>query len=133
MRDLISRFTQAMGSPNAVSHDSLNIEAAKLAHLLTQGIYDLMAYDLENTNHVLSFGASLLEAGRPAQRFLSGYAYIRRGRPKRGKVVVVDPRLGVSGAWWSWTRGLALVAPRPTSGSPFGLAPMPLWPWAWPT
>ncbi len=98
MRDLITYFTQALGSPNAVSHNSLNIEAAKLAHLLTQGIYDLMAYDLENTNHVLSFGASLLEAGRSVQRFVSGYAYMRRGRPKRGKVVIVDPRLGVSGA-----------------------------------
>lgn len=98
MRDLISRFTQAVGSPNAVSHDSLNIEAAKLAHLLTQGIYDLMAYDLENTNYLLSFGGSLLEAGRFVQRFVSGYAYTRRGRPERGKVVIVDPRQGVSGA-----------------------------------
>jgi anaerobic selenocysteine-containing dehydrogenase len=98
MRDLITYFTQAIGSPNAVSHDSLNIEAAKLAHLLTQGIYDLMAYDLENTNHILSFGGGLLEAGRSVQRFASGYAYMRRGRPKRGKVVIVDPRLGVSGA-----------------------------------
>jgi anaerobic selenocysteine-containing dehydrogenase len=98
MRDLITRFTQTIGSPNAVSHDSLNIEAAKLAHLLTQGIYDLMAYDLENTNYLLSFGASLLEAGRPVQRFVSGYSYMRRGRPERGKVVIVDPRQGVSGA-----------------------------------
>lgn len=98
MRDLITYFTEAIGSPNAVSHDSLNIEAAKLAHLLTQGVYDLMAYDLERANHVLSFGASLLEAGRPVQRFASGYAYMRRGRPHRGKVVVVDPRLGVTGA-----------------------------------
>lgn len=98
MRDVITRFTQAMGSPNAVSHDSLNIEAAKLAHLLTQGVYDLMAYDLENTNFVLSFGASLLEAGRPVQRFLAGQSYMRRGRPERGKIVMVDPRQGVSGA-----------------------------------
>lgn len=98
MRNLITHFTQAIGSPNAVSHDSLNIEAAKLAHLLTQGIYDLMAYDLEKTNYVISFGASLLEAGRPGQRFVSGYAYMRRGRPDRGKVVIVDPRLGVTGA-----------------------------------
>ncbi len=98
MRGLISYFSQAIGSPNAVSHDSLNIEAGKLAHLLTQGIYDLLAYDLEKTNHVLSFGASLLEAGRSVQRFASGYAYMRRGRPYRGKVVIVDPRLGVSGA-----------------------------------
>ncbi len=98
MRDLITRFTHAIGSPNAISHDSLNIEAAKLAHLVTQGIYDLMAYDLENTNYLLSFGASLLEAGRPVQRFIAGYAYMRRGRPARGKVVIVDPRQGVSGA-----------------------------------
>ena len=98
MRDLISHFTQAIGSPNAVSHDSLNIEAAKLAHLLTQGIHDLMAYDLENTNYLLSFGASVLEAGRINQRFASGYSYMRRGRPERGKVVIVDPRQGVSGA-----------------------------------
>lgn len=98
MRGLISYFSQAIGSPNAVSHDSLNIEAGKLAHQLTQGIYDLLAYDLEKTNHVLSFGASLLEAGRSVQRFASGYAYMRRGRPYRGKVVIVDPRLGVSGA-----------------------------------
>jgi anaerobic selenocysteine-containing dehydrogenase len=98
MRDLITFFTETFGSPNAISHDSLNIEAAKLAHLLTQGIYDLMAYDLEKANHVLSFGASLLEAGRSVQRFASGYAYMRRGRPYRGKVVIVDPRLGVSGA-----------------------------------
>lgn len=98
MRDLITRFTHAIGSPNAISHDSLNIEAAKLSHLLTQGVYDLMAYDLENTNYLLSFGSSFLEAGRSAQRFIAGYAYIRRGRPQRAKIVVVDPRQGITGA-----------------------------------
>ncbi len=98
MRDLITRFTDAIGSPNAVSHDSLNLEASKLGHLLTQGIYDRLAYDLENTSYLLSFGAGLLETGRTVQRFISGYAYMRRGRPQRGKVVVVDPRQGVSGA-----------------------------------
>jgi anaerobic selenocysteine-containing dehydrogenase len=64
MRPFIERFMQAVGSPNAISHDSLNIEAARLAMYLTQGIYDLPAYDLENSNYVLSFGANLLEAGR---------------------------------------------------------------------
>ncbi len=98
MRDLITFFTNVIGSPNAVSHDSLNIEASKLAHLVTQGIHDLMAYDLENTSFVLSFGASLLEAGRSVQRFAGGHSYLRRGRPERGKVVIVDPRMGVSGA-----------------------------------
>ncbi len=98
MRPFIERFMQAVGSPNAISHDSLNIEAAKLAVLYTQGIYDLPAYDLENSNFILSFGASLLEAGRTPQRMVSGYSFLRRGRADRGKVVVIDPRQGVTGA-----------------------------------
>lgn len=98
MRPFLERFMQAVGSPNAISHDSLNIEAAKLATYYTQGVYDLPAYDLENSNYVLSFGANLLEAGRTPQRMVSGYSYMRRGRAERGKVVVIDPRQGVTGA-----------------------------------
>lgn len=98
MRSFLERFMLAIGSPNAVSHDSLNIEAAKLGVYLTQGIYDLPAYDLENSAYVLSFGASLLEAGRTPQRMISGYAFMRRGRSERGKLVVIDPRQGISGA-----------------------------------
>ncbi|MFQ5398843.1 MAG: molybdopterin-dependent oxidoreductase [Anaerolineae bacterium] len=98
MRGFLERFMKAIGSPNAISHDSLNIEAAKLGAYLTQGVYDLPAYDLENSNYVISFGASLLEAGRNPQRTVSGLSYMRRGRATRGKVVVFDPREGVSGA-----------------------------------
>ena len=98
MRAFLERFMAAIGSPNAISHDSLNIEAAKLGTLLTQGIYDLPAYDLENAHYVLSFGANMLEAGRSPQRMVSGMSYMRRGRAERGKVVVFDPRQGVTGA-----------------------------------
>ena len=48
LRPFLERFMAAVGSPNAISHDSLNIEAAKLGMLFTQGINDLPAYDLEN-------------------------------------------------------------------------------------
>ena len=98
MRSFFERLMDAVGSPNAVSHESLNVAAAKLGMYLTQGIYDLPAYDLENSNYVLSFGASLLEAGRTPQRTVAGFAYLRRGRATRGKVVVIDPRQGVTGA-----------------------------------
>ncbi len=98
MRPLIERFMQAIGSPHAISHDSLNIEAAKLATYYTQGVYDLPAYDLENSHYILSFGANLLEAGRTPQRTIIGYAFLRRGRTDRGKVVVIDPRQGITGA-----------------------------------
>ena len=98
MRAFLERFMTAIGSPNTISHDSLNIEAAKLGTLLTQGVYDLPAYDLENAHYVLSFGANMLEAGRSPQRMVSGMSYMRRGRAERGKVVVFDPRQGITGA-----------------------------------
>lgn len=94
----LQRFMQAVGSPNVVTRDSLNVAGAKLGTYLTQGIYDMPAYDLENSNYVLAFGASLLEAGPVPQRMVSGYSFLRRGRSTRGKVVVIDPRQGVSGA-----------------------------------
>lgn len=98
LRPFFERFMQAVGSPNVISRESLNVAAAKLAMYLTQGIYDIPAYDLENSNYVLAFGASLLEAGPVPQRMVSGHAYLRQGRAERGKVVIIDPRQGVSGA-----------------------------------
>ncbi len=98
MRDLLERFMQAVGSPNAISHDSLNVEVGRLASYLTQGVYDLPVYDFEHANYILSFGANLLEAGRTPQRTIGGYAYVRRGRARRGKIVMIDPRQGITGA-----------------------------------
>ena len=95
---LFERFMQAVGSPNLIQNESLNVAAAKLGMYLTQGIYDLPVYDLENTRYVLSFGASMLEAGWNPQRMISGLSYSRRGRATRSKVVVVDPRQGITGA-----------------------------------
>ncbi|MDD2922087.1 MAG: molybdopterin-dependent oxidoreductase [Anaerolineales bacterium] len=96
MRSFLTRFMEAVGSPNIVSHESLNIAAAKLGMYLTQGIYGLPAYDLENANYVISFGANLLEAGSNPQRTIAGYTYLRRGRATRGKVVVIDPRQSIT-------------------------------------
>ena len=98
MRSFLTRFMEAVGSPNTVSHESLNVAAAKLGNYLTQGVYDLPAYDIEKTNYILSFGANFLEAGSNPQRTISGYTYLRRGRATRGKVVVIDPRQGIHGA-----------------------------------
>ena len=98
MRSFLTRFMQAVGSPNVISHESLNVAAAKLGVYLTQGIYDLPAYDLENTRYVLAFGANLLEGGANPHRTISGYTYLRRGRATRGKVVVIDPRQSIIAA-----------------------------------
>jgi len=98
LQPFFTRFMRAVGSPNVVSRESLNVAAAKLAMYLTQGIYDLPAYDIENARYILSFGASLLEAGPFVQRMVSGISFFRRGRSERGKIVVIDPRQGVNGA-----------------------------------
>ncbi|MFQ6109317.1 MAG: molybdopterin-dependent oxidoreductase, partial [Candidatus Aminicenantales bacterium] len=56
--DLVIRFLQAYGTPNYIKFDDwLTI---KKAHLATQGIFDLLAVDLERTKLVLSFGADFL-------------------------------------------------------------------------
>ncbi len=98
MAPLIRRFMTAYGSPNTISNESLSVQAEKTANLLTQGINDLLVYDLDNTNYLLSFGASLLEAWHPTVRHLSTYGHMRRGRPIRGKIVTIDPRLSVTAA-----------------------------------
>ncbi|MBI2305107.1 MAG: molybdopterin-dependent oxidoreductase [Chloroflexi bacterium] len=98
MEGLIHRFLEAYGSPNDISSASLGRQTAKVAHLLTQGIEDLMAYDLENANYLLSFGGSLLEAGGPPMRVVGAYGQIRRGRPNRAKIVTVDPRFSITAA-----------------------------------
>jgi menaquinone reductase, molybdopterin-binding-like subunit len=98
LSQFFERFMRTLGSPNIVSYESLNIAATKMGMYLTQGIYDLPAYDLENSRYVLSFGSGLLEAGPFPQRMISGYGFLRRGRAERGKVVVIDPRQGISGA-----------------------------------
>ena len=98
LRSFFERFMQAVGSPNLISKESLNTEASKLGNSFTQGIYDLPAYDLENASYLISFGASMLEAGRVPVRTIMGYSTMRRGGATRGKLVVIDPRQGVTGA-----------------------------------
>lgn len=97
-RSFFQRFMQAIGSPNLVSRESLNVAASKLGVYLTQGVYAQPVYDLENSNYILAFGASLLEGGSNPQRMISGLTYGRRGRANRNKLVVIDPRQGVTGA-----------------------------------
>ncbi len=98
LNSLFERFMQAIGSPNLVRNESLNVAAAKLGVYLTQGVYDLPVYDLENSRYILSFGASLLEAGPNPHRTISGISYSRRGRATRSKVILIDPRQGITGA-----------------------------------
>lgn len=93
---LIRRFAGAYGTPNLISADGLDNEADKAGEWLADGHYSQSAYDLERTNYILSFGAGILESYKPLARSLRMWGKIRRERPNRAKVVVVDPRYSVT-------------------------------------
>ncbi|MFQ5543377.1 MAG: molybdopterin-dependent oxidoreductase [Nitrospiria bacterium] len=97
MHDLMNRFLTAYGSPNDLGHSSILSDGSKLAHYFTQGWANYAAYDWENVNYLVCFGASLLEAWRPTTMLLRMYGHMRRGRPGfRTKIVCVDPRFSVT-------------------------------------
>lgn len=98
MRGLVNRFMQAFGSPNTINQSSLAEAATRQAMFLTQGINGLPVYDLNNANYVMTFGGNLLEANRNVIAYLGSAAFMRRGRPQRGKLVAVHPRLSLTGA-----------------------------------
>ncbi len=97
MRATVGRFMSAYGSPNVISRESLGEAAVRLATLLTQGINELPVYDLNNANYVLTFGGNLLESSRNVIVYLAAAAFMRRGRPQRGKLVAIHPRLSLTG------------------------------------
>jgi len=94
--DLIARFAVAYGTPNLVSGAALANEAEKAGRWMADGHYQEIAYDLPSTNYILAFGAGILESQNPLSRNLRMWGKIRRERPNRAKVVVIDPRLSLT-------------------------------------
>jgi anaerobic selenocysteine-containing dehydrogenase len=97
MRQVVNRFMHAYGSPNVISRESLGEGTARMALWLSQGINAQPVYDIMNSNYVLAFGGNLLESSRNVIGSLGATAFMRRGRPQRGKLVAVHPRLSITG------------------------------------
>ncbi|MHC5009373.1 MAG: molybdopterin-containing oxidoreductase family protein [Planctomycetota bacterium] len=99
MEPLVRRFLHAYGSPNDLGSGSVGSDGTKVALEMTQGVYDYPGFDWEQTNYVISFGASWLEAYRPTAYLLRAISHLRRGRPgRRAKLVHVDTRYSVTSA-----------------------------------
>ena len=96
--DVIYRFAGAYGTPNVISEDALVNEAEKSGRWLADGNYSHVAYDFGQSNYILAFGASIIESEKPLARNLRMWGKIRRERPNRAKVVVIDPRYSVTAA-----------------------------------
>lgn len=97
MRQVVNRFMHAYGSPNVISRESLGEGTARMAMWLSQGVNALPVYDVNNSNYVLALGGNLLESSRNLIGYLGAMAFMRRGRPQRGKLVAVHPRLSLTG------------------------------------
>lgn len=93
---LFNRFASAYGTPNKVDTYSLSDGIIKLGNECAMGVFDHLGFNLENTNYLICFGASFLEAWRPTTYLLRMYGKMKRGRVgRRAKVVIVDPRYSV--------------------------------------
>jgi anaerobic selenocysteine-containing dehydrogenase len=97
MQTLISRFLEAFGSPNYLRTSS-GCDGAATTLFVTQGMHEPMAYDLEETNYILSFGCNLLEGWWSPVRQMRAYGHFRQERQVRGKLVQVDARLSMTAA-----------------------------------
>ena len=101
--DLIARFAEAYGTPNLISQEGLEAETEKAGQWMADGHDGDVACDLDSTNYIVAFGADILESSRPLSRLLRKWGKMRREKPNRTKVVVVNPRYSLTAAksdWW---------------------------------
>jgi len=96
--EMITRFAEAFGTPNLISGDGLDSETEKSGNWMADGHYASTAYDLDRTNYILAFGADMVESSKPLSRFLRKWGKIRREKPNRTKIVVVNPRYSLTAA-----------------------------------
>jgi anaerobic selenocysteine-containing dehydrogenase len=96
--DLMIRFADAFGTPNLISGNGLDVETEKSGNWMADGHYSNTAYDLDHTNYILAFGADMIESYKPLSRFLRKWGRLRREKPNRTKVVVINPRYSVTAA-----------------------------------
>jgi thiosulfate reductase/polysulfide reductase chain A len=95
---LTETFGKLYGSPNVVlGHSSNCSDGSKRAKQLMDGNYAYNAYDYNNTNYLLIFGAAFLEAYRPFNGNMQTWGHIRTKSPKT-EVTVVDIRVTTTGA-----------------------------------
>lgn len=95
---LLGDFGRLYGTPNAaLGHSSICADTSKKAKAALDGNYSYNAYDYRNTNYMLNFGASFLEAYRPFNNNLQAWGHMRSKSP-RTNVTMVDVRVTTTGA-----------------------------------
>jgi len=95
---LFRRFMSAYGSPNFLRAPT-GLDAVQMAAYLQQGVAEGLAYDLEETGYLLSFGVNLLEGwGSPVSNMRAFGRWRDSAGGRRTKFVQVEPRLSPTAA-----------------------------------
>lgn len=95
LSEIFDRFMNVFGSPNHINNDFNN--SLIQAFYLTHGVDNLLAYDFENSNYILSFGSSFLTSWPSPVQSMRAYAFLRQGRPgKKAKIIQVEPRFSIT-------------------------------------
>jgi anaerobic selenocysteine-containing dehydrogenase len=97
--ELVSRFLERFGAPEATSYELFSDDVLRRANLLSFGRDQLPTFDLAQSRYVMAFGADFLGTwGSPVAQN-AGYGRMRQGRRGvRGTLVQVEPRMSQTGA-----------------------------------
>jgi anaerobic selenocysteine-containing dehydrogenase len=89
---MIERFLKEFGSPNYMRIPSSQDTDSTAAYIMT-GRQSPFAYDLENSDYILSFGSGLLEGWGAPGRVINAWGLWRSGDLKdRVQVIQIEPR-----------------------------------------
>ena len=92
--ELWNRFLQVYGSPNFIRTPSIQDNYEQVLYL-TQGVRAMPAFDLKNSDFILSFGSGLIEGWQsPVYMFRAKSALVE----KNGTMKQVEPRLSKTAA-----------------------------------
>lgn len=95
MRTLLGRFCEAYGTPNHIVTNPF--DGTLVANGLSHGIDERFAYDLENTNYLLSFGCGLLDGWRNEVAAARAYGFLRQERAgAKAKIVQIERRFSTT-------------------------------------
>lgn len=97
MKEHISRFMQAYGSPNYYQFYSAQNDTVPF--MLVQGHSQIPAYDFLNAKFILSFGANFLEEGYSPVYYTKLYSRLRESiKERRTRFIQVESRISLTAA-----------------------------------
>ncbi len=105
---LVRRLLEAVGSPNYMRMPTIE-DTYAVANMLMQGTEGPMAYDMENSDFILSFGCALIEGWGAPGRVIDAWGRRHQDQGKKApRVVQVESRASDTAS-----KADAWVTPRP--------------------